>query len=385
MAWSFTSLKYGWKIPTSIALAAVTIYVANNTRWRVNQADVIELALGVHERCLATQTTTNPTYAVAPPSFVRSWYSNSYVTTNVPGDAVTNWTAQLHTNVFTNVIGWRTDRAMMIELDAKIKELVPYYIDTNTVYDGTTNIVMLTVTGVWASLGIGDGTNQFTSIPSWTNNVGETNCTTNAATFGPWAWRNYMVAWQERYKVLNALKLYKAPFAYSVTGAFNKVAQGGTPQTAQGYADVAAIFNETSWSPDVFDNLFYGGAFLDNDYILSWSMVRVKTKLKIDGISNANLTANSWQMYLLVNKYPWPVAVETVFYEEGYGTNRNYHLFQDGSGSPSYPYVTPYIGDVDAVLDLRLDPTDIWANGWRVESLVFLIDWQFSYCTNKYW
>ncbi len=212
MSFSFTSLPYGWKIAAGITLAGATIYVASNTRHRVNQVDVIELALGVTERCLATLYATNPvTYYVAPPSFVRSWYSNSYETTNVPGDTVTNWTAVLHTNVFTNAIGWRTDRAMMVELDAKIKELVPYYVDINTVYDGTTNIAMLTVTGLFATLQIGDHTNQFTQIPCWTNNAGQTNCTTNAATFGPWAWRNYVVAWQERYKVLNALKKVKLP------------------------------------------------------------------------------------------------------------------------------------------------------------------------------
>ena len=164
MAWNFISLKYGWTIPASIALAAVTIYISSNTRHRVNQADVIEIALGVTERCLATQTSTNPTYSVSPPSFVRSWYSNSYETQVVGG--VTGMVAVLHTNVFTNAIGFRTDYAMMASLDTTIKALVPYYVDTNSVYDGTTNIVMLTVTGLWASLHIGDGTNKFTSEPS---------------------------------------------------------------------------------------------------------------------------------------------------------------------------------------------------------------------------
>ena len=206
MAWSFTNLSYGWKIATGIALAGTTIYVAVNTRWRVNQVDVIELALGVHERCLATQLTTNPTYSVEPPSFVRSWYSNSYVTTNVPGDAATNWTAQLHTNIYTNVIGWRMNRAMMVELDAKLIALCPFYVDTNSVYDGTTNIIMHTFTGLLTSLDLGDHTN-FTAIPS----IG-----TNIATYGPWAWRNYVVAWQERYKVLNALTRTKVDlFNYS--------------------------------------------------------------------------------------------------------------------------------------------------------------------------
>ena len=135
MAWTFTDLKYGWKIAAGITLAATTIYVASNTRERVNQADVIELVLGVTERCLATQYATNPvSYYVAPPSFVRSWYSNSYETANVPGDLVTNWYAVLHTNAFTNVIGWRTDRAMMVELDAKIDATVPEHDRPSTTF-----------------------------------------------------------------------------------------------------------------------------------------------------------------------------------------------------------------------------------------------------------
>jgi len=99
---------------SEFSLAATTIYVANNTRWRINQADEIELDLAVAERCLATQYGTNaagePLYRGDPPEYVRSWYSNSYVTTNVPGDAVTNWTAQLHTNIYTNT-GWVSHRS----------------------------------------------------------------------------------------------------------------------------------------------------------------------------------------------------------------------------------------------------------------------------------
>jgi hypothetical protein len=219
MAWSFNNLPYGWKIAAGITLAAVTIYVADNQRERVNQADEIELDLAVAERCLATQYSTNPVaYYVAPPSYVRSWYSNSYElrsTTNGTGtNAVitTNWVAVLHTNVFTNAVGYRTDRAKAVARDATIKALIPYYCDTNTVYDGTTNIVMLTVVGLWASLQIGDKTNRFTREPEW---IG-TNGVTNAATYGELPWRIYKTDLEERYKVLNALKMCYCRIASSV-------------------------------------------------------------------------------------------------------------------------------------------------------------------------
>jgi hypothetical protein len=179
------ALKYGWVALASLTIGTGTIFVAPTVLNRITLHDRIEVALAVAERCLATQTGTNvdgtPIYAVAPPVEVRTW-------TDTNGASV----------IMTNAIEWRDDLSMKVDLDAKIFQLIPYYADANTVYDGTTNIAMLTVTGLFASLQIGDHTNQFTSIPA----IG-----TNAATFGPWAWRNYITAWQERYKVLNALKM----------------------------------------------------------------------------------------------------------------------------------------------------------------------------------
>ena len=178
-----TALKYGWYIVAGAVLTGATIFVTDSTQKRITQRDAIQVILGTVERCYATQTATNPTYSVSPPSFVRSWVS-------------TNGAGGWETNQVTNSISWYTDRAMMVSLDATIKALCPYYVDTNSVYDGTTNIIMHTFTGLLTSLDLGDHTN-FTAIPA----IG-----TNIATYGPWAWRNYVVAWQERYKVLEAMK-----------------------------------------------------------------------------------------------------------------------------------------------------------------------------------
>ena len=166
MSFQTTAIKYGWMYLTALGvITGTTIYVANNTRKQVLPVDIIQIPLAVTERALALQYGTNalgePLYYVDPPSFVRTWTSNVYTTNGVT----------VYTNIVTNTIGWHTDRTMMVSLDATIKALVPYYVDTNTVYDGTTNIAMLTVTGLWASLGIGDGTNKFTRTPAWTNPV----------------------------------------------------------------------------------------------------------------------------------------------------------------------------------------------------------------------
>ncbi len=181
------ALKYGWAYLATLTLGTGTIFMVNPILNRITLHDRVEIFLAVAERCMATQTGTNsdgtPIYAVAPPAEVRTWYDSN-------GEPVT----------VTNSIEWRDDLSMKKDIDAKIQAVCPYYVDTNSVYDGTTNIVMCTFTGLLTSLDLGDHTN-FTSIPA---------TGTNAATYGPWAWRNYIVAWQERYKVLNALKVSRA-------------------------------------------------------------------------------------------------------------------------------------------------------------------------------
>ncbi|MDD5676701.1 MAG: hypothetical protein PHW60_01760 [Kiritimatiellae bacterium] len=110
-----------------------------------------ECVLGVNERCHATQYQTNPcAYYVAP---------------------------------FTNASGFYLDQSLMDAIASKISGLVPYYVYTNTVYDGTPNIAMLTEAELLERLGIGGLTSQF---------------------------RIYILDLQERYEVLNALTATRA-------------------------------------------------------------------------------------------------------------------------------------------------------------------------------
>ena len=383
MAWSFTSLRYGWQIAASIVLAGTTIYVANNLRQRVNQADVIEIALGVTERCLATQTSTNPTYSVNPPSFVRSWYSNDYTTNG----------AILYTNVFANAIGFRTDRAMLASLDTTIKALVPYYVDTNSVYDGTTNIVMLTVTGLWASLHIGDGTNKFTSEPAW---VG-TNGVTNAATYGDYPSWIYVTDLQERYKVLNALKFTTR--SASVT----------FPDNNGKYLFI--------WTGDnlyhTWADLIYAGDAWWATNGQNWTYAKV-------------IMESSGQVYLPWSSYGCDVgATQAKFNSPELGTNleKSVNLYVSGSGPTylpgagctnpvfnafGYPIYTNGWGlwstkdcgySSTGFVDLIVGPTGFeqpgWcikptrngirseAEGWEISDYKEVINWQFNYCTNS--
>jgi len=130
-------------------------------RWLVKTGT--ECAKGVNERCYATQYATN-TYQVSP---------------------------------FTNNSCWYLDQSLMGQIAEKARSLVPFYVDPDTVYQGTTNISMLTVAEVWEELDIGNNTSQFTQIfPSGTN----------AAVYGDSPWRIKEAHLDERYYVLNYLQ-----------------------------------------------------------------------------------------------------------------------------------------------------------------------------------
>jgi hypothetical protein len=219
---------------------------------RITLKDRIEVTLAVVERCMATQTGTNadgtPIYAVAPPVEVRTWYDSN----GAPA-------------IVTNSIEWRDDLSIKVDLDAKIMALIPCYVDTNTIYDDTTNISMLTVTGLFASLQIGDHTNQFTSIPA----IG-----TNAASYGPWAWRNYVMAWQERYKVLNALE-------YSLVG------QPTTLNGSKGHDERSTgLGYPVDWVAYYYSNIITGEIKIG--YEPSWNAAAVGKTVRSELSTNSN-------------------------------------------------------------------------------------------------
>jgi len=374
-----------------ITLAAATIFVVNNERQRVNQADIIEIVLGTYERCLATQHATNPAaYRVAPPDFTRSWYSNAYETTNIPGDPITNWSAVLYTNIVTNAIGWRLDRAMMVSLDTTIKALVPWYVDTNTVYDGTTNIVMLTVTGLWASLGIGDHTNKFTRTPE----IVTTNLTTNAATYGDWPWRIYKEDLEERYKVLNTLKMttnsISTPLPYpnnaksrsaSATNwavAKNNVDAGWETQALH-YASINSLMESA------------GRRGATNSY----TAIALVNHLKITSAPlNTNLIKNI-SLYIkgmIPNWLSSQDVTNPVFNAFGYSISTNWSIFTNvlcGYSSTGFtdfvvgPTEFPQPGWCEEPTTITLDRSEI--EGWEISDYEVIVNFTFNYCTNKYW
>jgi len=324
--------------------------------------------------------------------------------------------------VVTNTIGWGLDRNMMVSLDGKIKSLVPCYLDTNNPPHN------LTVTGLWASLGIGDGTNKFTRTPA----LG-----TNVATYGDYPWQIYEEDLVERYKVLNALEyitnspacmisndiVYVWHQAEAVAGiSYSWVTNGGGEQmygawwpnnTISNFDDVKA-YTENSYSNVVPPVVSGGPASLSRIYTLitsnafSASLTAVRAALLIKGFNTNNahyvkVEARSRQPTLGYHEWDpqgafgaedeWVTIIEaTNSFESNYISgvygsisipkwNENIFFWWFGIGfwrgnSSEARYTAEYDG-----------PSRWVTNYLNIYGLTnaFGTNWYLSYCTNKFW
>ena len=459
MAFATTAIRYGWVALVSLGvITGTTIYVLDNTRKQVKPEDIIELALGVHERCLATQYQTNPVaYWVTPPSFVRTWYSNVYTTNGVT----------IYTNIVTNTIGWHIDRDMMVSLDTTISNLIPYYVDTNTVYSGSTNIVLLTVTGLWAALQIGDKTNKFTSTPCWINqvqtnylicytsywptngatfpttnnytstvngvinygtnwdgtNVGwgvisnwpsEVVQTTNAATYGDYPWQIYTEDLEERYKVLNALRITEPtspdkthvlangdtgygdmhtnyPALYDMTISQFTTNQYSTTNniTFDEFDDISLVY-EAQWSSFYMEGGNYEGwrrgAIASVSVQITDSSITTQIESSVCAYGKATTCEGIFHyvFYVQTNRFnDNSYSISTNIYTLMTTISNEFFLFDPHTKIPTEGTVP----DVPSATEFTPDLLEQWEviTGFMVKDIHYLRNWQFNYCTNKYW
>jgi hypothetical protein len=351
------ALKFGWVYLASLTLGTGTIFMVNPVLNRITLHDRAEVFLGIVERCYATQTGTNtdgtPIYAVAPPEEVRTW-------TDTNGASVT----------VTNSIEWRDDLSMKYDMDVKLKALCPYYVDTNSVFDGTTNIVMCTFTGLLTSLNLGDHTN-FTSIPA----LG-----TNAATFGPWAWRNYIVAWQERYKVLNALKITQISPLY-----FWKKYHSALYPTNYSW-EAAKASAETSFlaaAETKYSSIAEAGS-ASAGWTNSSGITILLSSFYYPSLTNQLSTSMPYSVFVYARPVKYDKGMEgpygpfnSIFYDQGLDLTEEVvnkaNSFPFGLSSNEIPSWIAYPSGPGK------------AKGFRIEKHNEIVDWQFNYCTNKYW
>jgi hypothetical protein len=399
--------------------------------------DVIEYVMGVHERCLAA--------GIAPPSHVRTWYSNYYTSNGV----------SITTNIVTNAFGWFVDRQMIIDCDSKLADLIPYFVTESSwtniyderpwewepfSYEPSMEYTYYSVTGIFAELQIGNGTNQFTRTPCWTNapvtnyvvtytnywpsttTSGVVVCyttdqrqavnyasnyiagqwkwttqsnwpsfvtqTVNAATFGELGWQIYPEDMQERYKVLTLLR-YTAPGmggtyheSRQPTGGWTAVHGFSTSSWALAFVDYTNTWASSPLvtnSPDADPGAWVGasGNPTDGYYIegmrTKWTFIPT-----IPFPATSTLARIGFYGYILGSEY----GNGTPFYDHGdvveYSTVR---LFDSTLGGTSL-----VLGSLDVPLPYADDEGELAGRGWSsVPPTLFGVEWDFKYCTNKYW
>jgi len=172
-----------------------------------------------------------------------------------------------------NVVGVVASRAMCAALDGAIKALVPSYLDR---LDATNGPVMLTVTGLWARLQIGDGTNKFSRepafvVPAHTNWVYSyvnwfPNQTASSTCYTAEAWRavNYASAWS----VSNG-------YTFSV---YSNAAAVLVPET-----NTAATFGDLPWQ-------MYTNDFMERWRVLCSLTCTVVTATWVNGVGDSYST-----------------------------------------------------------------------------------------------
>lgn len=419
----FVDLPYGWKAINGINTNEDSIYNATNQREQVKQVDIIPLVLGTHERCLGTQYQTNsPMYYVAPLTNVME----DWVTTNDSGSYVTN--------TFTNAIGWYVNQNTMMDVDTKIKALVPYYVDTNTVYDGTTNIVMLTVIGLWASLEIGDHTNKFTRTPCWTNSIStnwivcytsywpSTNgtatninytsqyqqvvhyaeswtatgghiwasCTnwpsevvqvTNTATYGDYPWQIYKEDLEERYKVLEALRMTRD--TVQITTNYTRAVNSNN------YAGAVIGYLATNFDKNYNTPVSAG---IDNyPSADSITMQRTRGKYYFPGsVLTTNVPIKSFVGKGQIDHAHFLPASETEYFaaSDALGEYKEWIDIIPAMINPvssDFPVTNNSFFNNSSIPPPNGIYTGIYSYGWSIQTPKAFIEWNFQYCTNKYW
>ena len=296
-----------------------------------------ECVLGVNERCYATQ--------VSPP-FVK-----------------------------TNAVGWYLDQSTMGTIASTIKSLVSCYVDPDTIYNGITNIVMLSVTGLWAQLEIGNYTNQFTKTPV---------SGTNPPTYGDDPWRIYEMNLEERHKVLNALQITYRQEQVVTTNLAYKYPNNRyfAHDDINGYYAIKADFLATNWI-DGANPLGYAiGANLDN--LVEWTMGRGRGKLIVNLYTYTNVSIDSSQIYL-VTRQDAPSWYTTMYIDDDeMGSEPNTILLKDYSAPPvPSSYISEYIGNRETAITLGSGFPDVFTRTWYAWYTIVMSKWNFQYCTDE--
>ena len=149
-------IEYGWVCPDSMDLTEETIF-SNTNKIQVGATDMIEVMLGLHERCLVTQTGSN-SYIVVPRNQVETFSELIYSAGTVLTNSITKTNA---IGYFINSTPFDYDYLGEVgfsrpcPFDAYLSGgAIPQYFDTNTVYDGSTNFSLYTASNLYHKLNL---------------------------------------------------------------------------------------------------------------------------------------------------------------------------------------------------------------------------------------
>ena len=229
---------------------------------------------------------------------------------------------------------------------------------------------MHTFTGLLASLDLGDHTN-FTAIPA----IG-----TNVATYGPWGWRNFIIAWQERYKVLEALKMTKANlpgtvlarysereawYATNYISLYNKTVATGASSRDTTYLPYLILFYYAAWD----------GSQWSQGYIYNASF-------RFSSLSLSTQMQSSVYVYFFAQA-PYFTATKR-FNDNGYGLIEDAYNLLDAGSLETNTYVL-FNPDTAIPVSGSVPTNETTVTGFWGTDLSCYAKWQFNYATNKYW
>lgn len=310
-----------------------------------------ECVHGVNERCYATQYKTNPVAYLVTPPFVRT----------------------------NEAIGWHLGTNALGRLAVTSKALVPWNVDSVTVYDHSTNMAMLTVMGVWTNLQIGDSVSKFTI--TWASG-------TNAATYGDSSPRVRREHLGERYQVLNALKMTRQAPSYQGQGP------GGEPTKykdtyysgATTYSELVAFFGATPWFWIGYPGALFGSFANRNTSGTFWEFDRHAMFLaNITYMTNSNLQVIDATIFgkTIKNQYLSGAPVNnSIYYDGDYGTTIEGTLLRMTNFAQGSSYIGSMIfGNFETVTPQgQFQPnTSVGYNVLPGDIHVYIL-WQFKYC-----
>jgi len=337
MSFAWQDIKYGWKALVGIVLTGTTIYVAANTRHRLMQKDLVPIYLGVWERCEATRTGVN-TWNVEPSTFKQQWMDGTNLV----------WV--------TNAIGWRSHQSMLAECQGKLEAVVPYYYDTN--FDA------YTFAGLKATLGI-------------TGTWGTARSSTNM-----------MV---EMHKMIYMLKNPAIAFTYGQGLRKHSTPSDGFANIAAARAAALANYAGNSIETNIFGS-FIQQTSQENyrDYDGLNFCFLVKYVVQWGSYLSSNIE-HSVKYYIIPDLAINVGSDYNDYYDQGLGISQSgWNLVYQSGWTSSSSNISDWIGgDITVAPSVGIvTPSTNYTSYWRgflMSERKCTAEWDFQYCTNKFW